>query len=263
MRKILIFVLMVPVVFLFIIGLVLFDYIYFPLISSKAEKVAESYLEEKYNEKFVIDDSSFSKPLGDDLGTYRIDSHPSKKPALTIRVEVTEDMEPISDDYLDMKWRVELNEEFGLVYKELYGNIENYSYMVNVSFPDEAYSNFNISSTYQEIFQQEHHNIGNIIFANLILDSSIEMDQQLGKAYELIQHLKEQELEYFSIDINYYNENINISSEDKKLAYNDFSNRHLDQRYYVFRFSFDSRDEESKRRLDAIKSANDLQEYFQ
>ncbi|WP_050180251.1 hypothetical protein [Domibacillus robiginosus] len=265
MRKILVVLLTIPIFFLFIIGLVLFDYVYFPLISSKAEKAAEKHLEEKYNEDFVIDESSFSKPLGDDMGTYQIDSHPVKDPKLTVRISVTEDMQPISDNYLDMKWRAELNEQFGSIYKKLYESLENYSYMVNVSFPDETYTKYNISNTYQEIIEREHKGIGNIIFANVLLNTSNEMDYQLNKVYKLIQYLKNQELEYFTIKIEYFNENLEqeISDKDKKLDYNDFSNKHLKSRDYLFDFSYDSKDEWSKKKMEDIKSSDDLKQYLQ
>ncbi|WP_223589014.1 murein transglycosylase [Neobacillus bataviensis] len=256
--------LIIPVIFLFIFGVVLFDYIYFPLISSKAEKAAEKHLEEKYNEDFVIDESSFSKPLGDDVGTYRIDSHPKKNPNLTVRISVTEDMEPMSDDYLDMKWRAELNKQFGLVYKGLYDSLENYSYMVNVSFPDETYTKYNISNTYQEIYEQEHKGIGNIIFANVTLNSTNEMDHQLDKVYKLIQYLMAQELKFFSIEINYFDEKLEqeISDKDKKLNYQAFLNKHLKSRDYLFHFSYDSSDEVSKKKLEDIKSSGDLKQYL-
>ncbi|MGG1679507.1 murein transglycosylase [Neobacillus sp. NRS-1170] len=264
MPKALVIFLTIPVIFLFIVGLVLFDYIYFPLISSKAEKAAEKHLEEKYNEDFVIEGSSFSKPLGDDVGTYRIDSHPKKKPNLTVIISVTEDMEPMSDDYLDKKWRAELNKQFGSVYKGLYESHENYSYMVNVSFPEETYTKYNISNTYQEIFDQEHKGIGNIIFANVTLNSSNEMDHQLDKVYKLIQYLMAQELEYFSIDINYFNEKLEqeIFDKDKKLNYQAFLNKHIKSRDYLFHFSYDSSDEVSKKKLEGIKSSGDLKQYL-
>jgi hypothetical protein len=264
MRKILVFLFIIPVFFLFIIGLMLFDYIYYPLISSKAEKTAEKSLEKKYGEDFVIDESSFSKPLGDDTGTYRIDAHPANSPKLTVRISVTEDLEPLSDDYLEMKWRAELNEQFSSIYTELYGTRENYSYMVNASFPDNAQTKYNKSNTYQDIFEQDHNGIGNIVFANVLLTSSNEMDHQLDLVYKLMQHLKGQELEYFSIDINYFNEKLQqeISAKDKKLNYNDFSNKHLKLRDYVFNFSYDSRDDGDKNKLEQLKSSADLKQYL-
>jgi hypothetical protein len=228
MRKILVILLIIPVFFLFIIGLVLFDYIYYPLISSKAEKTAEKSLEKKYGEDFVIDEASFSKPLGDDIGTYRIDAHPANSPKLTVRISVTEDMEAMSDDYLEMKWRAELNDQFGSIYTELYGTRKKYSYMVNASFPENAQTKYNKSNTYQDIFEQD------------------------------------QELEYFSIDINYFNKKLQqeISSIDKKLNYNDFSSKHLKLRDYVFHFSYDSGDGGDKNRLDELKSSADLKQYL-
>lgn len=258
MRKILVLVLAIPVFFLFIFGLILFDYVYFPLIETKAEKIAEAHLEEKYGEDFVIDETEFSKPLGDDIGEYRINAHPSNSPNITVRITVTEEMEPEGDDYVDMKWRAELNEQFGEIYKELYGTVGNYAYMLNVYFPEEAYTKYDIHSTYEEIFLQEHDEIGNIIFANILMDSSI--NDQLGKAYQLIQKLKNQELDSFSIDINYYNEKIKVSAKDKKLNYHDFTNKHLRDREYVFRFYYDSKDGDAK--LDAIKSPADLEQYL-
>jgi hypothetical protein len=264
MRKILVFLLIIPVFFLFIIGLVLFDDIYYPLISSKAEKTAEKSLEKKYGEDFVIDEASFSKPLGDDIGTYRIDAHPANSPKLTVRISVTEDMEAMSDDYLEMKWRAELNDQFGSIYTELYGTRKKYSYMVNASFPENAQTKYNKSNTYQDIFEQDHTGIGNIVFANVLLTSSNEMDQQLDLVYQLIQHLKDQELEYFSIDINYFNKKLQqeISSINKKLNYNDFSSKHLKLRDYVFHFSYDSGDGGDKNRLDELKSSADLKQYL-
>ncbi|MDN4494358.1 murein transglycosylase [Ureibacillus aquaedulcis] len=264
MRKLLIVLLAVPVFFLLIIGLVLFDYIYFPLISSKAEAAAERYLEKKYEEEFIIDESSFSKPLGDDMGTYRIDSHPSKNPKLTVRITVDEDMEPVSDNYLDMKWREELNKLFGPVYKELYGSAEKYSFMVNVSFPPKAYVKYNISNNYKEILKEDHEGIGNIIFANVLLTPSKNMKLQLEKAYNLIQYLKKQELEYFTINIDYFNEKLEneISENDKSLDYSSFLNKHLQNRDYVFNFSYDSRYEGDKQKLEDIKSAKDLEQYL-
>ncbi|KAA9022667.1 murein transglycosylase [Niallia endozanthoxylica] len=264
MRKLLIGLLIIPVFFLFIIGLVLFDYIYFPLISHKAEKAAEKHLEAKYSEDFIIEQSTFSKPLGDDWGTYRIDSHPAKDPELTVRLSISEDMQPMSDDYLDMKWRKELNEQFSSIYKELYSTVENYSYMVNVSFLDEAYTQYNIHNTYQEILGQDHEGIGNIIFSNVLLNSSNEMDQQLDKAYKLIQYLQDQELKYFSIQIEYYDEKLHheLSAKEKKLNYNDFSNKFWDDRVFRFNYSYDSSDENSKKELDNIKDPADLKQYL-
>jgi len=264
MRKILIFLLIVPIFFLLIIGLIIFDYIYFPLISYKAEDVAEKFLEEKYNEDFTIGESSFSKPLGDYFGTYQLYAYPVSNPTLTARISVTEDMEPLWDDYLDTKWRAELNEQFSLIYKELYGSMENYSYMVNVSFPDDADSKYTAANTYDDIFKNDHNGIGNIVFANVILNSANDLEDQLDKTFQLVQYLKEQDLKYFSVDINFYNEKLGqaISEQDKELNYYEFTSKHLNAREYFLDFSYDSRYVESKSELEQIKAAVDLKEYL-
>jgi len=264
LRKLL-FLLAIPFfIFLFIISLVLFDYIYFPLIGYKANAVAEKFLEEQYGEDFVIDENEFSKPLGDDTGTYQIRAHPVANPDLTIRISVTEDMEPIWDDYLEIKWRADLNEQFGSIYKEVYGTAESYSYMVNVSFPESTYSDYSITNTYQDIFVQEHSGISNIVFANVILNSSNDMDYQLDLAYELVQHLKSQELNYFSIEITYYNEKLQhaVTDQDKNLNYYAFSNKFLKDREYVLDFYSDSMDKESIKKLDQLISPTDLKQYL-
>lgn len=264
MRKILTFLLIVPIFFLLIIGLIIFDYIYFPLISNKAEDVAEKFLEEKYNEDFNIEESRFSKPLGDYFGTYQILAHPVSNPTLTARISVTEDMDPLWDDYLATKWRAELNEQFGLVYEELYGSVENYSYMVNVSFPDDADSKYTSANTYEDIFKNDHNAIGNIVFLNIILNSADDMDDQLDKAFQLVQYLKEKDLEYFSVDINFYNKKPRqtVSEQDIELSYHEFTNKHFNAREFILDFSYDSRYVESKNELEQIKVSTDLKEYL-
>lgn len=264
MRKVLTFLLIIPIFFLLIIGLIIFDYIYFPLISFKAENVAEKYLEDKYDEDFNIDESSFSKPLGDYYGAYLIYTHPVKNPNLSVRISVSEDMEPLWDDYLDTKWRADLNEQFGLIYKDLYGSAYNYSYMVNVSFPDNADSKYTIENTYQDIFKLEPNIIGNIVFANVILNSADDMDYQLDKAFQLVQYLKEQDLKYFSVDINFYNEKLQqtISVQDKELSYHEFSSKHLNAREYILDFYYESSNEESKSELEQLKSAAELMKFL-
>lgn len=100
MRNIFLFI---PAFFLFLIILLLSDYFYFPLISFKAENTAEKFLEEKYGEDFIIDTSSFSKPLGYEKGIYRIFTHPSNDPNVSVQIIVSEDMLQVSDNYLDFK----------------------------------------------------------------------------------------------------------------------------------------------------------------
>ncbi|MFY3790596.1 hypothetical protein ACOQFO_02585 [Ureibacillus sp. MALMAid1270] len=77
----------------------------------------KKYLEEKYGEDFVIKESSFSKALGDEKGIYWIYAHPLNNPDISTQITVSEDMLMISDDYLKMKWRSELNEQFSTTYK--------------------------------------------------------------------------------------------------------------------------------------------------
>ncbi len=265
MRKIFIVLLTIPLFFLLILGFILFDYFYYPMISSKAEKAAETYLEEKYKEDFVITDANYSKQLGEDWGDYEVQAYPAKDANVTVDIFVTEDMVPTFDDYLETKWRAELNKQFGSLYQELYGPPENYSYMVNVSFPEGIHTKYNSSYTYQEIMEKEAKGIGNIVFANVLLKKSNEMDNQLDKVYKLIQHLKRQELERFSIRIEYFNESLQgqLSDEDKKLDYKDFLRKHLESRDYVFEFSYESKDESSKKRLENIKTPADLKQYLQ
>ncbi|CAM5202686.1 TATA-box binding protein OS=Ureibacillus acetophenoni OX=614649 GN=SAMN05877842_10878 PE=4 SV=1 [Ureibacillus acetophenoni] len=256
--------LFIPAFFLLLIVTILSDYIYFPLISFKAEEVAKKYLEEKYGEDFVIEESSFSKALGDEKGIYWIYAHPLNNPDISAQITVSEDMLMVSDDYLKMKWRLELNEQFSTTYKNLYGDHEKYSFMVNVSFPEHAFKEYNASNTYLDVFQSKHNEISNIIFANVILNSSNDMDYQLDFAYKLIQHLKDQKLNYFSVEINYYKDTLkqNLSLQDNELNYKEFKEKHLNMRDYVFDFYYDSNDDESKKKLSDIITSEDLQQYI-
>lgn len=262
-KIVLLALLAIPAFFILILTIASFDYFYYPIIGFKAENAAEASLEEKYNEDFVIDESTYSKPLGDDFGDYHIIAHPKKNPDLEVTVSVGEDMEPLYDTYLEMHWRDELNTSFGLLYEELYGTAEKYSYMVNVSFSEEIEAAYNHNDTYEEILQKEADGIGNIVFANVLLESSDEMDDQVEKAYKMIQHFKEQNLNYFSIEIVYFNEDVQkqLTKRDRKLPYNEFNFKHLDDRAARFYFSYKSEDAESVKELNQLKSPADLERY--
>ena len=97
MRIITIALLAIPGFFILIFSIASFDYFYYPIISFKAENAAEASLEEKYSVDFVIGESTYSKPLGDDFGDYHIIAHPKKNPDLEVTVSVGEDMEPLYD----------------------------------------------------------------------------------------------------------------------------------------------------------------------
>ena len=263
MRIITVGLLAIPGFFILMFTVASFDYFYYPFISHKAENAAEASLEEKYSVDFVIDESTYSKPLGEDFGDYHIIAHPKKNPDLEVAVSVGEDMEPLYDTYLEMHWRDELNTRFGLLYEELYGTVENYSYMVNVSFSDEIEAEYDHTNTYEEILQKEADGIGNIVFANALLESSNEMDEQLEKAYKMIRHFKEQQLAYFNIEIVYFNENLQkrLTKKDSKLPYNEFVYKHLNDRTSRFYFSYDSTDINSIKELLQLKSSADLKQY--
>lgn len=263
MRIITVALLAIPGFFILMFAIASFDYFYYPVISYKAENAAEASLEEKYNVDFVIDESTYSKPLGEDFGDYHIIAHPKKNPDLEVAVSVGEDLEPFYDTYLEMYWRDELNTQFGLLYEELYGTVENYSYMVNVTFSDEIEAEYDHTDSYEKILQKEANGIGNIVFANVILESSDDMNGQLEKAYKMIQHFKELNLNYFNIEIVYFNEDLQkqLKKRDRKLSYNEFIFKHLDDRAARFYFSYESEDAESIKELNQLKSSADLEQY--
>ncbi|MER2029590.1 MAG: murein transglycosylase [Solibacillus sp.] len=262
-KMVLLALLAIPAFFILILTIASFDYFYYPIIGFKAENAAEASLEEKYNEDFVIDESTYSKPLGNDFGDYHIIAHPKKNPDLEVTVSVSEDMEPFYDTYLEMHWRDELNTRFGLLYEELYGTVENYSYMVNVSFTDEIEARYDHNDTYEDILQKEANGIGNIVFANVILESSNNINDQLEKIYKMIQHFKEQNLNYFNIEIVFFNEDLQkqLTKRDRKLPYNEFNFKHLDDRAARFYFSFESEDAESVKELNQLETPADLGQY--
>ncbi|WP_339175039.1 murein transglycosylase [Solibacillus sp. FSL R5-0691] len=262
-KIVLLAILAIPAFFILILTIASFDYFYYPIIGYKAENAAEASLEDKYNEDFVIDESTYSKPLGDDYGDYHIIAHPKKNPDLEVTVSVSEKTEPLSDTYLQMHWRDQLNTRFGVLYEELYGTVENYSYMVNVTFSDEIEAQYDHTDTYEGILQKEANGIGNIVFANVILKSSNNMNNQLEKAYKMIQHFKEQNLSYFNIEIVYFNEKLQkqLTKKDRQLPYNEFNFKHLDDRTARFYFSYKSDDAESVKELNQLESPADLEQY--
>ncbi|MER2122148.1 MAG: hypothetical protein ABS935_17900 [Solibacillus sp.] len=111
--------------------------------------------------------------------------------------------------------------------------------------------------------QKEANGIGNIVFANVILESSNNINDQLEKIYKMIQHFKEQNLNYFNIEIVFFNEDLQkqLTKKDRKLPYNEFNFKHIDDRAARFYFSFESEDAESVKELNQLKSPADLKQY--
>lgn len=241
----------------------MFDYFYYPLLNFKAKSTTEQFLEKKYNEDFTVVKSSFSKPLGES-GLYNVDAHPTKDAALSVRVRITEDMKVVSDSYVESTWRSQLNEEFGKVYESLFGEKKPYSYAVNLGLASHVYKNYDLSNTYQEIFEKEHHEMSHIVFITLTHDPSQNMNQEVDRLYELLMYLKEKDVNSFSVLVTYYREDIrkDLSEKDKQLNYFEFRDKHLIDAIYHFSFDFTSTDPTSVQRLEKITSPEDVKKYL-
>lgn len=246
-----------------LIFVLMFDYFYYPMLNFKAKSATEQYLEEKYKEDFTVDQSSYSKPLGEN-GLYSVDAHPAKDPSIFVRATLTEDMKVLDDSYTENTWRAQLNKEFGEFYVKRFGEAEPFSYAVNLGLPSHIHEKYDISNSYQEIFKKDHKEMSHIVFMNTLKDPEKEVDSETQKLFELIMDLKEKDLFSFTVDVNYYGEDFqkDLSDRDVELSYFDFRDEHRSEAIGYFSFAFTSNIPESVERLNSIKAPEDLKEFF-
>ncbi|MCY7486904.1 hypothetical protein [Paenibacillus alvei] len=108
--------------FVVILMSLLWDYIYYPLIESRAEQRAISYLKTSFPEAIVIDDVAYSKPFGEDEGKYSIIAHPKAKPEIGLFMDVFQNFSVDERSFKESKWR--------------YDTILEYTPLINEISPD-------------------------------------------------------------------------------------------------------------------------------
>lgn len=221
-----------------------------PFTKSRAEKrvvqeAAESYLEQKYNERFKITNVEYTWAVG----TYFIEAHPEQNPELVFGLGSSDDNPPIisDDNYLNELWALQLTEILTPLVDELYQNTAVLSTWVNVDHNQTIERNYNnlISENGAAVGSQR---VNMTVFTDLAADN---LSTEQERVMELIQRMQEVMMEgETGIQIDYYPSNLNTPNNVKKIAKGNFD------------VEFNGSKQTHMFRVDdtlEIKSANDIE----
>ncbi|WP_174733434.1 hypothetical protein [Mesobacillus harenae] len=220
---------------------------------SKKEVTAASldYLETKYNEEFSILDISYSRPRGDDHGTFTVEAIPVKQPEISLHIRANERMEEPVDDYIEMKWRRDAKEMLRPVIDKLFP--ERLGYFVNIGYQPEAAEHLK-ADTYEQSALPREHNL--YLFIYPYRDNLEEhLDEEYKKFYELYQYMNTHPLGEFSIGINYLNTK-NQEEEAKRFEYEDLHNQKV-----IYYFNLDTRTTSHQQALKSVDGPGDMAEF--
>jgi hypothetical protein len=216
-----------------LLGVYALDFVYYGANDDKVEKAALVYLEDKYGERFKIDDVEYNKALGDDEGAYTLSVHPVANPDITFGVEASEKYQVIGDYYKENNWSDQFRKEMLPVIEPIFqGTGEPYAYG---SFPEEIEERYRFEDSYQKIYNenplQSYERIHILNF-----DDTFDKEKELQRIYQLWENVKDRQFRDNNIEIDYYPKEL----KNKIKTYpdlNEFENKHRQEMIYTCRFS--------------------------
>jgi hypothetical protein len=215
------------------IGSYIFDDFYYNQLSDKAEKAVILYLEKKYQERFGIEESAYSKALGDDKGSYVVYAFPIENPDITIRLGVSQNHKVSSDDYKDSKWRNDAIEDYKRLIHPFFPKPANM--FVNPSIPSDIEDRFELEDTYDKMINHYQNQSDEFIHLMLIEDrQAFDKEKEWSKIKGLIELLKERPIKSFTLELKYFPRSL----KEKYNTYsdpNEFENDHSKELYYICR----------------------------
>jgi hypothetical protein len=216
-----------------LLGVYALDFVYYGANEDKAEKAAMEYLEEKYGERFKIDDVEYNKILGDQQGDYTLTVHPVASPETTFRVEANEKYQAISDNYKESNWSEQFKKEMVPLIEPIFqGTGEYYVYG---SFPWEIEERYQFEDSYQTIYNENpHQSYESIHILNFV--DTFDKVKEFQRIYQLLEIIKDRQYSDNNIRIEYYPKDL----KDKLKTYsdlNEFENQHRQEMTYTCRFS--------------------------
>jgi len=216
-----------------LLGVYALDFVYYDANDNKAEKAALKYLEEKYGERFEIDDVEYNKILGDDEGAYTLSVHPVANPDITFGVDTTEKYQVIRDQYKENNWSEQFRKEMVPLIEPIFkGTGEFYVYG---SFPSELEEQYRFEDSYQTIYNENPHQSYERIHL-LNFDDTFDKEKEFQRNYQLWENIKDRKFSDNNIEIDYYPKALK-----KKLktypGLNEFENEHRQEKIYNCRFS--------------------------
>ncbi|MDF2788505.1 MAG: murein transglycosylase [Neobacillus sp.] len=216
-----------------LLGVYALDFVYYGANDDKAEKAALEYLEEKYSERFEIDDVEYNKILGDDEGDYTLTVHPVANPDITFGVDTSEKYQVIRDSFKENNWSEQFRKEMVPLIEPIFkGTGEFYVYG---SFPSEIEEQYRFEDSYQTIYNENPHQSYERIHI-LNFDDTFDREKEFQRIYQLWEGVKDRRFSDNNIEIDYYPNEL----KEKLKTYPDlkeFENEHRQEMTYTCRFS--------------------------
>ncbi|MBM7659890.1 hypothetical protein JOC85_000657 [Bacillus mesophilus] len=238
-------------------GLILFVVVGFPLLAfllklffyfadlnhfktGEAKDRALEYVEEKYDEEFVVTHVEYSKPLGEE-GSFRIDLQSEQKPHLVFWVGMSSDLSNPDDNYKQELWNVQSNEWITPYILESFP--ESTKIISRISFDYTFHDLFTEHDSFNEIIESNEVDV-TYLLTLVIFKDEVNIKEESQKLFNLWQTLQSKKFDHIMLDVRY------TSTDFKKKDYEnlDYSNFtvSLDTRFASFKPILKSEDIESR-----------------
>lgn len=216
-----------------LLGVYALDFVYYDANDDKVEKAALEYLEDKYGERFKVDDVEYNKALGDDKGAYSLSVHPVANKDITFGMEASEKYQVTRDSYKESNWSDQFRKEMLPIIDPIFqGTGELYVYG---SFPMEIEEKYRFEDSYQKIYNENPHQSFERIHI-VDFEDPFEKDIEYQRIYQLWESIKDRQVSDSVIRIEYYPKELM-----KKLKtypdLNEFENKHQQEMTHRCRFS--------------------------
>lgn len=161
----------------------------------------ETYLEEKYDGGFVIEDMSFDRVYG---STYHAYAHPEVESGMEFYVGQNTRTKEIEDGYADQKWQYQAWGELDPVIEKIFLDRKNHSIEIIPVNPDEE----NTKQNYKKATTVE---IGISKDNTIITDAN--KAKELKSAFKLLVELQDKGVELHHFGIGYENKTMQLKPE--------------------------------------------------
>lgn len=216
-----------------LLGVYALDFVYYDANDDKVEKAALEYLEDKYGERFNVDDVEYNKALGDDEGAYTLSVHPVANSDITFGVDASEKYQVTGDSYKESNWSDQFRKEMLPIILPIFqGTGELYAY---ASFPEEIKERYRFEDSYQKIYEENPLQSNERIYI-VNFEDTFEKEKELQRIYQLWENVKDRQFRDNTIEIDYYPKKL----KKKIKTYpdlNEFENKHWQEMTYTCRFS--------------------------
>lgn len=251
MKKVLLIIGLIVILPFLMLGFYFLESVYYEAMGYKAEKAAIEYLEEKYRERFKIDDVKYEKILGDEGGGYTLYAHPINNNEISIQISASEKYQVLSEDYKEGNWGNQYKQEIVQLIEPIFPQIGIiYAYG---SFPEELEEKYQFEESYQTIFNENP--LQNFERLNIFnFKEPFEKEMELKNIYDVLEIFKGRKVGRFQIEVNYYPK-VLLGKLRGKIDPNQFENQHREEILYYCRITKEDVQEKP------ISSPGDIEEF--